>query len=349
MAEKADFRTIFIGGYYMRTLVAGSRILEDHRYLDTAIAYADSLLTRQSPRGYWGTGYGNVYLADTGSALGLFIVLHKHVSSERKQKYREAVGRFVNAIEKDGLIFPSGAFGVGYKAKSNGEITGPFLEEYTISSALAGGEIFTWYARHGGEMRHNETAYRALRWVISTMREDGVIPYILPAIGADRAKAGTPKADAALWEDYKYQVATYLGEGIVSFDRHARNPAQTREIRAAIQPHIEFLLRSQNPEGTWAKKDSADQKRSPGVTNLLIWYYLNVEKDERITEAVKRFNRVLTDPAAAKEFGMLNRGAGTNWKTPANKVGKFVPNDILTALSGRAMADMLSPGIDSEW
>src|ERR1035437_3388434 len=62
VAEKSDFsadtksaRTIFTNGYYMRTLVAGYRIFDERRYLDTAIRYADLLLQKQSERGYWGT------------------------------------------------------------------------------------------------------------------------------------------------------------------------------------------------------------------------------------------------------------------------------------------------------
>jgi hypothetical protein len=349
LAEKKDFPIIFIGGYYMRTLVAASRILGEPRYLEAAIDYADKLLAKQSPRGYWGTGYGDIFLADTGSALGLFIVLHKHVDAGRQQKYQAAIARFVQAIEQDGLVNRSGAFGVGYRATPQGEVTGIMAEEYTISSALSGGEIFTWYGRQTVDPHYQEVAYRALRWVISTMRTDGVIPYILPAIGADRAMMGTPKADAKLWQDMSYQVATYLGEGIISFDRHATWPAWKDEIRQAIRPHIEFLLRSQNGDGTWAKPDSYDQKRSPGVANFLMWYYLNVERDERIPPAVRKFNRVLVDPAAGKEFGLMNRGAVTTWTTPANKTGNFVPNDIVTAIAGRALVEMLAPGIDSEW
>ena len=85
--EKRDVPTIFIGGYYMRTLVAGYQIFGEQRYLDAAIAYADGLLKKQSPRGYWPTGYGNIYLADTGSALGLFITLDRHVDKQRRRKY----------------------------------------------------------------------------------------------------------------------------------------------------------------------------------------------------------------------------------------------------------------------
>jgi len=123
--EKKGVPSIFITGYYMRTLVAGYEIFGERRYLDTAIAYADTLLRYQSDRGYWGTGYGNIYLADTGSAIALFTVLYKHVDEARRKQYFESILKYVTAIEKDGLINPSGAIGTGWYATKEGVITAP--------------------------------------------------------------------------------------------------------------------------------------------------------------------------------------------------------------------------------
>ena len=47
VANKATVPTIYVGGYYMRTLVDGYEILGDRRYLDTALAYSDYLLGKQ--------------------------------------------------------------------------------------------------------------------------------------------------------------------------------------------------------------------------------------------------------------------------------------------------------------
>jgi hypothetical protein len=110
----------------MRTLVAGYEILGDRRYLDTAIAYGDYLLSKQMSNGYWDTGYDTVNLADTGSALGLFTVLYKHVDRERQKQYRDAVQRYVEAIPKDGLILPDGGLGRGWGHNENGKFSKPF-------------------------------------------------------------------------------------------------------------------------------------------------------------------------------------------------------------------------------
>jgi hypothetical protein len=144
VAEKATVPTIYVGGYYMRTLVDGYEILGDQRYLDTALAYSDYLLGKQMSNGFWPTGYGAVYLADTGSALGLFIALYKHAGPERQKKFLEAILRYANSIEKNGMIHPNGAFGTGWGHVEGDTMTKPIPDQYTLSSALTGGEIFTW-------------------------------------------------------------------------------------------------------------------------------------------------------------------------------------------------------------
>jgi hypothetical protein len=48
-------------------------------------------LLKQMSNGFWPIGYGAVYLADTGSALGLFITLYKHAGRERQKKFLDAV------------------------------------------------------------------------------------------------------------------------------------------------------------------------------------------------------------------------------------------------------------------
>ena len=336
--EKKEVPSIFITGYYMRTLVAGYEIFGERRYLDTATAYADTLLRYQSDRGYWGTGYGNIYLADTGSAIALFTVLHKHVDEARRKQYFESILKYVTAIEKDGLINPSGAIGTGWYATKDGVITAPFRDEYTISSALTGAQIFTWMYHMTKEDRYRHVAINALRWIMTTMREDGVIPYVLAGHGSVLGKVGDPKNDYNLWERWRYDTATYVGEGVIAFDLYCDQPEWKAEIRKKISPHIEFLIKSQNADGTWAVPGSADQKRSPGVVNFLIWYHQQVSQDPRIIDAVKKYNRFILSPQQGKQSGLLEYGAEDK-----------TANDVVTAINGRAVADILSPGVDARW
>ncbi len=328
---------IFVGGYAMRGLVAGSSILGDPRYLDTAVHYADQLLDRQNEHGYWSTGYSrHVYLADTGSALGLLMSLHPLVDETRKQLYFDAVSRYVTAIEADSLILPTGAIGVGWRHTEEGRLV-PNREPYTISSALTGAQVFVWMFHHTREERYRNVAFGALRWILSTMREDGVIPYILT--GDDGTTVGGDESgETRTWESWRYDTSAYVGEGVIAFDKYCARPSWQAEIRRAIAPHIEFLLRSQNDDGTWAVPGSPDQKRSPGVVNLLLWYHEHVSADPRIRDAVCRFERFHQSAVNARAFGMLTARADPT-----------LDNAIVTSIAGRALAELLKPGIDSEW
>ncbi len=204
VSEKSTFSHIYVGGYYMRTLVAAYDVFGDRRNLDTAVAYGDYLLKKQMPNGLWGTGYGSVYLADTGSALGLFIALYKHVNHERQKAYFDAVQRYINSIQKEGMIHANGALGTGWRKAKGDTVSGPILDEYTLSSALTGGEIFTWMYHVTRKDEYREVAYKALKWIVSTMRSDGNIPYVLAMEGADLAKRGDPKNDSNLWNEMTY-------------------------------------------------------------------------------------------------------------------------------------------------
>jgi hypothetical protein len=343
--EKSNFSTIYVGGYYMRDLVAGYEIFGDRRYLDTAVAYGDYLLGKQMPNGFWATGYGPVYLADTGSALGLFIVLYKHVDHARQQKYFDAVKLYTDSLQKDGMILPSGAFGTGWNGIKNGKLIEPIYDQYTLSSALTGATIFTWMYHQTQENKYRQISYNALHWVFSTMRGDGNIPYILAEEGADYTKHGDAKNDNHLWNDMAYGTSAYVGEGVISFDLYCNNPAWRSWIQKTVKPNIEFLLRTQLPDGTWSKNGakSWDRTRSPGIINYLTWYYTHVDQDPRIRTAVQKFDAFIVVPANGKSYGMLNDGATFGPKDKANAFNSA------TSLTGRAMADIISPGVDAKW
>ena len=362
--NKRDMPTIFVAGYYMRTLVAGYQILGDRRYLDVALAHGDALLKKQMPNGYWGTGYGPIYLADTANALGEILSLQRFADPVRRANYAEALKRFVAAIERDHLVLPSGALGTGFRRQPDGAITRRYDDAYTVSSALVGGETFMWMYKQSGEAKYKQMAYNALQWVLNTIRKDGVIPYILPGEYADPNVKGDPENDFNLWDRLRYTNVTYVGEGVISFDLHCDNPDWREEVRRKFKPVIEFVLRTQNPDGSWGNPNPvlrpatnrspwnprpySDRRRSAGAVNVLTWWYLHVDKDPRALTAVRRFDQFIDDPKNAAEFSMLHRAPDPD----ANAAGPkrtHTDADVATALTGKAIADILDPGVNSQW
>ncbi len=360
---KREMPTIFVAGYYMRTLVAGYQILGERRYLDIALEHGDALLKKQLPSGYWGTGYGSIYLADTANALGEILALEKHASPERRAAYAAALRRFVAAMERDRMVRPSGAIATGFRGKPDGTITQRYDDDYTVSSALVGGETFIWMYQQTKDEKYRQIAYNAVRWVLNTIRKDGIIPYILPGEYADPAVHGDAENNFNLWERLRYTNVTYVGEGIQSFDLHSNQPEMRAELHKHFKPVIEFVLRTQNPDGSWGdprpilrpdsnrspwnKRPHSDRRRSAGAANVLTWWYQNVERDPRILQAVRAFDRYITDPKNAAEFGMLHRRPVA--PPPVAGQPAHTDEDVATALTGRAIADILSPGIDCRW
>ena len=213
--------------------------------------------------------------------------------------------------------------------------------------------------RQTRQERYREAAHNAINWVLDTIRPDGVIPYILPGEYADPKVKNDPENDFNLWDRLRYTNVTYVGEGIASFDLHCDNPAWRAELHRKFRPVIEFVLRTQNADGTWGtaepvlrpetnrspwnRRPHSDRRRSAGVINVLTWWYQDVEKDPRVLEAVRRFDRYINIPANAAAFGLLHR------RPEAPPTPGHTDEDVATALTGRAIADILSPGIDTRW
>jgi hypothetical protein len=339
--KKSTYPVIYVGGVYMRDLVAGYKIFGDHQYLDTAIAYADSLADKQMANGFWGTGYGAVYLADTGQALALFMALYPYVDSKRQKRYFQAVKHFTTTIQRKGLIRKNGAFGVGWGHLKNGKLIDPMRGAYTVATSLTGSTVFTWMYHRTKKDKYRKIAYHAVRWILSTMRSDGNIPAVFVDRGADLADRGNPEAHYKLWIRHTFGVASYVGEGITYFDLYCENPVWKSWVEKAVLPNINFLLRKQRMDGTWSKRGRKtwDRTRSPGIVNYLIWYYENVYHDPMVTHAVRKFDAYVVNSKNGKYYGLLIDGA-TGGKNAFN---------TSTALTGRALAAILSPGVDTKW
>ena len=127
----------------------------------------------------------------------------------------------------------------------------------------------------------------------------------------------------------------------------ATNP-RGKQSFARSQTHIEWLLATQNPNGSWSHPSHEpgcravfDLTRTPGIANTLVWYYTQVEKDPRVLSAVRKFDQFLLNPEEAKTFGQLNQGAAF--------IQGCNDRDTATSLTGYALSDILVPGISSQW
>jgi F5/8 type C domain len=320
-------KAIFVEGYNQRTILGLHEITGEQRYLDHVRKWVEWLLAYQKPEGYWPTGYGDVYFADTGSALGLLINFYKYGRPEEKAGIDTALQRYADLLLVRGdsqgrpFVHDDGSLGVGYNADKEGEVTGDLNEPYTISTALTGAEIFGAMYYMTGDEHYKDIAVKACDWLLDTMDEDGRIPYYIDDWNPGR------KDEHWVWERWPYDTSAYAGEGFLAAWTYIDDPAFRRDLGERVRPHIEWLLRTQNADGSWARKGSGDQLRSHGVVNLLLWYNEHVQPDPRITTAIRRWYALVLDE---EQSAYLK-----------------VPGDgIATSLAGRALLEIIQPGVD---
>ena len=329
-------KAIFVEGYNERTLLGLHEITGEKRYLDHVRKYVHKLLGLQDPAGFWGTGYKTVYFADTGSALGLFINFYKFATPVERKRIDTALERYFHLLLVKGdskgrpFVHEDGSLGVGFSKYVDGKAQGDLNKPYTISTALTGAEIFAAWYYMKGEERFQEMAIDACDWILDTMVDKrdpgprervGQIPYIIE----DWNPGG--RDQRWVWERWPYDTSAYAGEGFLAAWTYVDEPRFRRTLGRRVRPHIEWLLRTQNADGSWAAKGSGDQFRSHGVVNLLLWYYERIERDPRIADALRRYVMLLLD----KERSAYLRIPG---------------NGIATSLGGRALVEIIRPGVD---
>ena len=333
---KHPTKTIFVEGYNQRTILGLHEITGDARYLEHVRKWAHKLLDLQDPAGFWGTGYKSVYLADTGSALGLFVNFYKFATPAERTRIDTALSRYVELMLVKGdstgkpFVHPDGSLGVGFTSYKDGKAQGDLNRPYTISTALTGAEIFAaMYYMYGTE-RYKHIAVKACDWLLGTivgdkpphtMAQPGQIPYIIDDWNPGRKNAHY------LWKRWPYDTSAYVGEGFIAAWTYIDDEAFRKSLGHRVRPHIEWLLRTQNDDGSWAAKGSGDQFRSHGVVNLLLWYHDKIERDTRVADALRRYYLLLLDTRRSAYL-----------RVPGNSIG--------TSLAGRALLEIVKPGVD---
>jgi hypothetical protein len=332
---------IFVEGYNNRTILALYEITGETRYLDVARRGAEKLMARQAPGGFWNTGYGRVYLADTGSALGLLLNFYKFGTPEERRKIDTSLDRYLDLVLVKGdstgrpFVHEDGSLGVGFKSYQDGKAAGDLNKPYIISTALTGAEVFAalHYLR-GGEA-HKQVALKACEWIFSKMSPRGDFPYVFEDINP-----GGKKQDD-YWKTYTYTTSAYVGEGLIQAWTYIDDQVFRRSLETRIAPHIRWLLETQNSDGSWGVRDTFDDYRSHGVVNLLIWYHEHVRPDPQVARAVRRYAQLLLDEGRTS----YRTVAPKELRKPA-KPGLVPVEFIATCLAGRALAEIVEPDID---
>jgi hypothetical protein len=286
------------------------RFVDTQQGIAQAVSFADWMLRGQDPEGYWPLGYKAVYVADMAAVIGLFAALSPHVDASRARDYETAAARFATALERDGMLLPSGACGIGWMETRTRHDSSAARTPYLVSTALAGIELHAWLAARSGDVRWRTRAMAALDYTLAQVREDGS----LPGLQLDEQNEGP------------YATAAYVQEGWMAADFFLQDPAVLGRLRRTLPRHVAWLVRTQNPDGTWGGRGpDGEWARTPGILDFLVWYDRRCEEREDVRRALLRASLTYSDPDTWFQLGLSR--AGKN-------------EEVLRALAGRALAAM---------
>eukprot|EP00945_MAST-04E_sp_MAST-4E-sp1_P008588 g8588.t1 len=345
--------SIFINSNLARILLANYKISGNREYLSVGLAWCDTFVTLQHEietsskqmGGYWDTGYSELYIADTGTAVTALAVCYDLANTEsRRVEYKAAMLKFDLFVRfgststpqcsftpncaydggkgetADSFVLDSGALGDGYyKSAIN-------LTPYTISTATTGGafyaELFALSSKGdqsgsssaiGGDSAYEAVATNAVHWILKSRTSDGAIPYTI-----------TPPSA----HEQVYQAVTYSTEAFV--DSHLRFGAKTFPELKTLRSTVSFVLDHQAPDGILIINGTqGEQQRSPRAISLLQWYLENVSDDKAFEERIK--------VAIGKYFHYLQEHGG---KTGSYGINQYA---LVTGFVGLVAADLLQP------
>lgn len=159
----------------------------------------------------------------------------------------------------------------------------------TIATGTTGAAFFAELNRLSPSAQWASVAEGAVRWLAAHVLPSGVIPYILDGTTFPIAQ-------------WPLDTMSYVAEGVLAVD--AFLPHMHAELAAAFTPSVQWLVRTQNADGTWGTMQSSDQQRSPRVATLLSWYLRTVGPDAGVQAALSKFMSFLAVPANSKTFGV---------------------------------------------
>jgi hypothetical protein len=302
----------WVNGNLARVLIAGDKILDRPAYRDEALRWLDYLVSHQqptttstgSPGGFWGdkTGPGNLYLADSGTAVTALALGHKVADEKRQKSYLAAMERFANFMQHGSKEDPQGqgrgaasswiiqdgkdkgALGCGYY---QGHVSSA---PYIISTAVTEVEFLSLFQSINHDSKLTPIIEGGVHWLLAQRLPTGDFPYIIDGKNPDQ-------------KSWPLDTMTYVSEALIAAYLYQDNPDLRRDITTTLKGSVEWLLKTQNENGCWGKMKSPDQERSPGCVTLLDWYYRTIEADPRIAASIRKYCRFLLVPANQQAYG----------------------------------------------
>jgi hypothetical protein len=121
-------------------------------------------------------------------------------------------------------------------------------------------------------------------------------------------------------------AAAYVQEGWIAADVLLNDPHVLAKLKAALPPHIDWLLKTQQPDGGWGGPVEGEFARTPAIVDFLIWYDQRCESRADVREAIRRGGLRFVDPKQLEAIGFYTT-------RPYVQVERAIAGRALVALS----------------
>jgi hypothetical protein len=321
--------SIFINGNLARVLMGSHVLTGNTTHLAEALRWCESFVKEQQvgptaqqgiEGGFWGVGYptsvpladGSLYLGDTGTAVtALARCASLTTDASQRQRFMTAL-RLYDAFVRHGCTTPGcGASRRGAKpalggfvnASSGGAIGCGYYEghlstcPYIIATGTTGAAFeaelmaLTREADPVAAMASEKLVVESMAYMAAQVSaENGTLPYIIDC-------------QPPTWTEWPLDTATYVIEGVVAGWLHV--PSLRAGIPKRFLPTADWLLRTQNEDGSWGRP-GPDRQRSPRVTSLLALLHVAAVNDGKVPDprwaaALSRYVDFLSESGRAAQ------------------------------------------------
>lgn len=348
----------YTSAYPIRTLLSGSRIFREARYLEAAQGILDLFVLEQMPEGGFPQsmqGRGELALlpkedldgirarnlmnlADVGSAVSSLAFSCRYVTGERRKRYLAAVRRYLGTWARQ-YQQPGGGF-------TNGRLAGHDAQWIYSCATSTTAVAFAFFGAVTGEGEYMEIAERAASFLARDWNEDGR-PYVWPFDG--------------MYPGHPFHMrVTDIGEQFYILDAVAGvlclsgNQAVRGQLFEALRRYLlgtEGLIAAWNGAPWWPIQDTWHNSKSAATPLFLSCFLraapefgLPAEEKARVEAVCPPARRFLCTPECSRKIGVMADDPDLPWggHSLMSWAGCAV---AATGFAGLALADMVEPGI----
>jgi hypothetical protein len=318
--------------YPLRTLLAGSVLLDEPEWRDISFAVIDRFVGTQRPDGRWLSNYfgkpgcqlsaGNdttsSNLADIGSmtlAVALAVPL---ADDERQERWLSALRRYADNVVLP-VQRPDGAFP---NLRYEGRV---FNHPYSVATATQAASLAVLGALTG-EMRYLEASERAALWLANGVRNEGQVSF-----------APHDTSTVKLLQPSAFGDVFYIVEALVWAGRYAPHREAQVTMRRALRNYFYGTggLRAVSREGYWwSSRNLWSDSKMGGIPFVLIRH----EEGRTAGDVAKMLDRQLAwmaDPGLSQRMGIQS--------PPASRNGEY--GLVATGFAGISVAAMIDPNV----